>query len=227
MRLSLIPLVTALLPAVAINVSYLIAASQGHVAWCIPYIEGCTSISATGRQAPEAYVFRAAIIPTAVLLIVHWSLCHAWLKSLGGAAAGLNRAMLVLGVVAALALILYATVLGSIGDGYRLQRRIGVSVFYVCTVLAELLLTWQVVAAARRGALRQARRSVGLLAGLGLAIAVAGLLGLVLSAAWEGYGRYDDSVQWSFTLLMLAHIFVTGFAWRESGFRASFAVAER
>ena len=76
MSLNFLPLLTALLPALAINFCYLLAASQGHVPWCIPYLEGCTSISATGRQAPESYLFRALIIPTAVLLVFYWRLSH-------------------------------------------------------------------------------------------------------------------------------------------------------
>ena len=225
MSLNFLPLLTALLPALAINFCYLLAASQGHVPWCIPYLEGCTSISATGRQAPESYLFRALIIPTAVLLVFYWRLSHEWLKALGSETRRVNRAMLVLGTVAALALIVYATVLGSVGEGYKLQRRIGVAVFYLCTMAAQLLITWQVLRAARRPGSDISRRTAAALTALLAVILAAGLIGLVLSGTWEGYGDYDDSVQWSLTLLLLAHVATTYLAWKESGFRARFEVA--
>ncbi len=225
MSLTFVPLITAALPILAINISYLLAASQGHVPWCIPYFEGCTSISATGRQGPEAFVFRGLIVPTAVLLMLYWKLCYEWLKSLGGARAGVNRTMLAFGVIAALALIVYATVLGAVGEGYKLQRRGGVMVFYVFTILAQVLLTWQVARTARGTATPLSRRSSSILIAINAVVIGGALFGLVLSGTWEGYGDYDDSVQWSLTTIMLAHVAATYFAWKDSGFHASFKVA--
>ena len=225
MSLNFVPLLTALLPALAINLCYLLAASQGHVPWCIPYLEGCTSISATGREAPESYLFRALVIPTAVLLAIYWRLNFAWLKAIGSENGRAIRSMLWLGCVAALALVVYATVLGSVGEGYKLQRRLGVAVFYVCTIAAQLLFTRELKLAASRPASPVSRPTAMALTGLFAVILGAGLLGLVLSGTWAGYGDYDDSVQWSLTLLLLAHVALTYLAWKESGFRASFEVA--
>ena len=45
-----VALVTAVAPIVFIHLTYLISAAQGYVPWCIPYIDSCTSISATGRH---------------------------------------------------------------------------------------------------------------------------------------------------------------------------------
>ena len=83
MRLNSIPLVTALLPAAAVHVCYLLAAHLGHLSWCFPYFPDCVSISATGRHSPESFVFRAAIIPTAVFMVIYWKLGQEWLKTLG------------------------------------------------------------------------------------------------------------------------------------------------
>ena len=49
MRLSFVPVVVALLPLAAIHLCYLLAAYLGHVPWCLPYVDSCTSISAAGR----------------------------------------------------------------------------------------------------------------------------------------------------------------------------------
>ena len=49
MLLRLLPLVTGLLPIVAIHVSLLLAINAGAIPSCFPYLEGCASISATGH----------------------------------------------------------------------------------------------------------------------------------------------------------------------------------
>ncbi len=82
MNFSFVPLITALLPAIGVHVSYLLAAQFGHVPWCFPYIDSCTSISAVGRESPESYIFRASIIPTAIFMMVYWRLSREWLRTL-------------------------------------------------------------------------------------------------------------------------------------------------
>ncbi|MFQ5765278.1 MAG: hypothetical protein ACE5GT_10125, partial [Rhodospirillales bacterium] len=143
MKLNVIPLITALLPAVAIHVCWVVAASLGHLSWCVPYLPDCVSISAAGRHPPESVIFRAAVIPTAVLMVIYWKLAHGWLGALGAGTPGQGRAMLWLGVTAGLGLFVYAVVLGEVGDLYKLQRRVGMIGFYAFTFLAQALLTHQ------------------------------------------------------------------------------------
>ena len=52
-----------LLPLVCIHLCYLVAANLGHIEWCVPYLENCTSISATGRKYPEFFIFKGLMIP--------------------------------------------------------------------------------------------------------------------------------------------------------------------
>ena len=82
MKLNFIPVITAVVPAVAVHVCYLLAAQSGHVPWCFPYIDSCTSISAVGRKSPESHLFRATIIPTAVFMMIYWRLNYEWFKTL-------------------------------------------------------------------------------------------------------------------------------------------------
>ncbi|MGH8221600.1 MAG: hypothetical protein ACREQZ_01375, partial [Woeseiaceae bacterium] len=64
MHLRLVPLATGLLPILAIHACYLLAVHYAALPACIPYFDGCTSISATGRYAPASYLFRAVMLPT-------------------------------------------------------------------------------------------------------------------------------------------------------------------
>ncbi len=102
MKLNAIPLVTALLPALAAHLCYLVAAYHGHVSWCFPYFPDCVSISATGRHGPESVIFRAALIPAAILMMIYWRLSRDWLRVLGTRMVRRNRIMVWFGMAAAL-----------------------------------------------------------------------------------------------------------------------------
>lgn len=226
MSLNFIPLVVAILPAVAVHLCYVVAAYLGHVPWCFPYIDSCTSISAAGRGSPEIHIFRATIIPTAIFMMMYWKLVYEWFRTLGSPTMRCNRAMLCFGITACFGLILYATVLGSIGPEYHLQRRIGVTVFYVLTFLAQLLMTGQMVSCARSApeliSARVWRSSLAVVA----AVFMLGVTSFLLSAFYQAYHSIDDAFEWVLTLLILLHFLVTYFAWRDSKFRAGFAVSK-
>jgi hypothetical protein len=225
MRLTYIPSITALLAAVALHLSYLVAADAGHVPWCIPYIDSCTSISATGRQGLERFIFRALIMPTAILMMLYWTLSYQWLKALGSPWRRANRAMLGLGVAAGCGLLLFTTVLGVAGDDYRLMRRLGTAVFFGLSVSAQIILTLQIAALSRARAAAVSRAVRRILAGLCLAVLAVGAASLVWPLVSDGYRDVQNAVAWTATLLIILHIFVTGRAWRDSGFSATFVVA--
>ena len=46
---------------------------------CVPYLTGCTSITATGIPDPQAYIFRGGLISACVLFAVWWYCMQAWL----------------------------------------------------------------------------------------------------------------------------------------------------
>ena len=227
MKLKAIPLATALLPAVAVHVCYLLAAYQGHISWCFPYLSECVSISATGRHSPESVVFRAAIIPTAVLMIVYWRLNWEWLKKLETHMVLLNRTMLWFGIVAALGLFVYSSILGQVGDLYRLQRRIGMILFYSFTYLAQLLMTIQMASVIRTRGVLISMSTYRSLSAICSAVAILGATSLLSWTIYDDYRRHEDAFEWWLTLLLLGHTFITYFAWRESGFQARFMVTQK
>ena len=218
--LYVVPLVTGLLPIIGINASYLIAAWAGHVPWCNPYLDGCTSVSATGRQPPEAFVFRATIMPLAVLLMLFWPLAVRWLRQLGDTARGPHATILMLGITAGVFLIVYVTVLGEVGQHYRLQRQLGATIYFGFTFLAQLILTQRVVALGRVDSEALASKYTrGLLVPCSLAFTV-GLLSVVLQLLWDDYDRVEDTIEWIFALLMWLWFVPVFLAWRGTGFSA-------
>jgi len=227
MKLKAIPLAAALLPAVAVHVCYLLAASQGHVSWCFPYFPDCVSISATGRHRPESVVFRVAIIPTAVLMMIYWRLGLEWLKTLGTHMVRINHAMAWLGMTAALGLFVYASLLGEAGDLYGRLSRIGMILFYIFIFPAQLLMTVQIVSVVRTQAAPISVSTYRSLVAICGVVAILGTISLLSRAFYDDYRRYEDAFEWGLTLLLLGHIFITHFAWRESGFQARWMILKK
>ena len=122
-----------LVPVLTIFVSYLISASNGYVDWCMPIIEGCTSISKVGRYGLSFYLYKIFIIPSLILMIYFWSKAYLNIYK--------NVVLIFLSVVACLFLIIYLIALGFDGKIYRFMREIGIFVFFVLMPICQVWLT--------------------------------------------------------------------------------------
>ena len=196
-RLSLVSLAwpAALLPFITIHVSYILAASQGHVEWCMPYWDACTSISATGRQMPEKLWFKLGMLTAAgVTALLWWQL---------GRSTGKSGTMVILGILACVFLTMYTLALGVEGDTYQRIRRIGITLSFAFTFLAQLLYTRFL---GQRSKSSHDPLTFGwsrFLLGLITALLIIGILSVVLDAALgERYDDYEDAFEWILALLL-------------------------
>lgn len=212
----LLCLCCALLPFLTVHGSYLIAAGSGVVDWCNPYLDSCTSISATGRQPPASFLFRAGMLPASAIIAAFWWLHWRWLKDGFPGSPGLRRhAMLTLGVLACLGLVAYVSVLGEVGDLWRMQRRAGTILFFSFTYLAQLLLAAEL---SRRGARLHPRclavgRWMLRVCLLMLFIGVSSVIIQSLSESW--HDAVEDAIEWQLALLLQINFaLVTVLWWR-------------
>jgi len=132
-------LLTVILPLITVNAAYLISAFAGKVPWCIPYLEGCTSISQAARMSDAIFLFRALMIFYAVLLIFYWRLVQLWLNDLDHHFTLTALIIALLGISGAGFLILYVDYLGTTGVMYRFMRRYGVILYFSFTPLAHMI----------------------------------------------------------------------------------------
>jgi hypothetical protein len=182
---------TALLPIAAVNVCYVIASQAGHIPVCLTYVDGCTSISATGRYGVTYWLFKATMLPESLLLGLFWALL---------AREGvIGRKALAAGTTGALFLVLYLVFLGSDGEAYRLMRRYGVFVYFLGTFIAQVAATRSLArlpwAAAVSRALRMQRLLLFAMLLLGLAEVPLGTFGMEDD-------RAENVIEWNFALLM-------------------------
>lgn len=205
---------TVLLPLVAVHLAYALSAAAGHVEWCMPYWDGCSSISRAGRFGLANHLFKALMLPHAAQLMGFWALCWLWLRSLRPDAPHRVHAVLVLGLVAALFLVLYATFLGVEGPTYQWLRRYGITVFFAFSVLAQMCVIALLQPIPRvPPALRKTMLVLAaLLLGLGLASIPLQHLAADTDAAM-------DALEWNYALLMVLFYGLIGLAWRATGFR--------
>jgi hypothetical protein len=109
---------------------------------CIPYFDGCVSISRAARSGPGLMLFKVLMLWASLLLVLSWKYVRDWLLDLR--ACGHRRAWVlsILGTIGALFLVFYVTALGNEDEWYRWQRRYGVIFYFGGTALAQLLLVW-------------------------------------------------------------------------------------
>lgn len=188
----------ALLPFATTHISYVVAASGGHVDWCVPYWDSCSSISAAGRQLPEKILFKLGMFPAAMITALLWWSLWRWFDSTPARDRRVScHSMLTLGVLAACFLMLYTAVLGEIGDNYQRLRRTGVTLAFAFTYLAQLLCTRLLFSVDTAAAKR--------LAGLLVLLLAIGITSVILDA-WlgQGYDTMEDGFEWTMALLLNA-----------------------
>lgn len=193
----------------------------GHIPVCIPYWDGCTSISRAARHGLGNSLFRLAVLPCALLHALNWWLARAWLRRAGDARNVAADAMLVLGGLSALALAVYTTFLGTEGEVYRFLRRYGVVVYFGFGFLAQLLF------------LRLAKREGKPMAGIGSA-----MLGICVAMLALGLGNViaslvlvddvlkdhlENALEWQLGLLLVAWFALQAVLWKRAHFAMELA----
>ena len=228
MLIRLLPLVTGLLPILAIHISLLVAINAGVIPACFPYIEGCTSISATGRYEPASFIFKPAMMSSWAVLVLYWVYNLAWLRSLARQLDVQEKpgaAMAVLGCMGALALILYTTFLGTQAPFYEFMRRIGIYFYFGCSVIAQILLARATLRYAGQLALDSVIRVGRVQLGLALVPFLLGALNLILKNTLGNPDPIENVIEWIFALLMHVFFLLSYLTWRDTGFSSRFDVA--
>lgn len=222
MLLRALPLLIAILPLAGATVSHWIAARYGLVPGCIPYLEGCTSISATGRYEPASFLFRAVFFPLAGVLIVFWPLTVVWLRSLGEKTRAKQRLIVVAGVFGGLSLIVYVTFLGTNQPFYEFMRRYGIYGYFLGTAVAQLSLAL----ASRHLPGIRAIKGTGALLWLALLPFLLGILNLILKGILDDADRWENRIEWIAALSMQLYYVMVWWLWRATRFRIQGTTAQ-
>ena len=191
------PLAGAILAAVAMHGAWLISRGAGYVPDCIPHLEGCHSVSEAARHGAANVLFKALMIPNAFVQAWTWAVAARWVAA-RAAAPGAERGLVPLGIIAAVALVVYATVLGIDGTFYTWLRRYGVKFYFLSSFCAMLVFVRQLRILQPGKALTSALTwtCVAMLV-LGVANATAPLFGV--DAQFRD--RFQDALEWQLVTL--------------------------
>jgi hypothetical protein len=222
MPLRALPLLVFLIPALGANLSLWLSQTLELIPQCNVYLEGCASISAAGRNEPVIFLFRAVMIPTAVLMMLFWRLNACWLAELGETSRLRLRVIEAVGYTAGVFLILYATFLGTEGDAYRLMRRYGVTVFFAFTYLAQLLVSGVLWRWHRAGLQLPSRWLVPAMVGVCIATLLGGLASIPVAEWAMNRSAANNIIEWNLSGLLMGWFLLAWLAWRQTGFRVDF-----
>ncbi len=215
-----LPVTMALVPVLAAHLAFALSAAAGHVPECMPYWDGCASISRAARHGLGNHLFRLLMLPTALLLSLHWLAARRWLRlTHPDPAAG--RSLLVLGVFTGVALAVYVTFLGTEGEIYQWLRRYGARLYFASTYLAQLVF------------LRRYRQLPGgrdalyrwmLIVSVAMLVVGLGNTAAAYLVADETLkDRLENLLEWHLGLLMTGWFLLHAALWRRTGFRFAFA----
>jgi hypothetical protein len=200
----LLPLACALVPALAVHAAWLLSLQAGTVPDCIPHLEGCTSISRAARHGSANLLFKALMLPCALVQALHWRAAARWSGARSVGAAGL---------VAALALAAYTAALGTEGAFYQWMRRFGITFYFGATFLAMLAYLRPLQAGGKQRLLVRAMLATcALMLALGLA-SVAASATLADPALKD---RVENVLEWQLGVLLTAWFLMQARLWRRA-----------
>ncbi len=186
-------------PIVTVIICTTWSMGAGLIEACIPFIDGCTSISRACRQIPVLYFFRTIMLPCSVLLILFWWQERNRLKHQEPERVLLRRVATLLALVGAFFLVPYVIFLGTTGPIYEFLRRIGIYFFFAGTGFAQVIITLGVETGRIDPIERRLRRLRQLLVTILLAL---GPLNLLLKAMLVDPDAAENVIEWWFGLAL-------------------------
>jgi len=225
MLFRLLPLLAGLVPLLAAYLAFGIGVMADVLPPCIPFIDGCASISATGRNPPGSFLFRAIMLPHSIVLLMTWYFSVLWIRALDPSARGSTMTGIhISGMLSAIALILYVTFLGTTEPFYEFMRRFGIYLFFLGMAVSEILIIFALLRAPRVLGNAAMLRMAKIMRALCLLPFGLGLLNLYLKATLADPDAAENVIEWIAATLMHCYLIVMYFMWRRSGFSVSTSI---
>ena len=204
------PLIAFILPILTVLISYYLSIKFDYVQFCIPNIDGCTSISQVGRYPPINYFFKTFMFISIFIIFIYWKSNYTLLSRNNSLL--LYKITFLLGIFSVIFFALYITFLGE-GDYYRFFRRIGIFIYIFFTVISELLLS---ISYKKNSYLFKNDKIINLKFYFNLVLSIFGLilLPLVIYKIID-YPNFKNIVSWNYFILIQINFLITFFCWKK------------
>jgi len=180
----IIPQFVFFIPVLTVIISYFISSFGGFVDWCMPLIDGCTSISKVGRYGISFYLYKIFIIPSVILMIIFWYQVNKYIYK--------SNLLLFLSITSCIFLIIYLLALGFDGKIYRFMREIGIFIYFILTPICQTLLAFSI-------SNNKIRSKFFLYTLLCMYLVCVGFYLLILPL---DNSNYENVIEWNFALLI-------------------------
>ncbi len=214
MKIWPIPFLLGVLAIIAGNLSFILAVKEGFIDICFPYLEGCSSISKTGRQGLSFVIFKLIILPVMTLLSIYWLLSYYLIKKTIEVNKLALQTMLTSGLVGSVFGIIYASFLGSEGDIYQLLRRFGIYFFFLGTYLSQVVEVYLLLKSQKNlnSIYPKIMKSLTSLIGLVLVFSLP-IYGFIEEDDW-----LENILEWNITLLIFIYFILASLFWKEKDY---------
>ncbi len=204
------PLIAFILPILTVLISYYLSIQFNYVDFCIPNIDGCTSISQVGRYPPINYFFKTFMFISIFIIFIYWKSNYTLLSYNNSLL--LYKITFLLGIFSVIFFALYITFLGE-GDYYRFFRRIGIFIYIFFTVISELLLS---ISYKKNSHLFKNDEIINFKFYFNLVLSTFGLilLPLVIYKIID-YPNFKNIVSWNYFILIQINFLITFFCWKK------------
>ena len=135
-NLRVLALICFILPTSTVIISYIVSVQFNLVESCIPFFEGCTSISRAGRNFPVKIFFKPTMYLYAIFLFLYW---YKFLEKLKNFEIK-EKKFYFFAFFSVVFLILYITFLGE-GKIYNFFRRVGIYIYIFLIVISQFLIS--------------------------------------------------------------------------------------
>ena len=204
------PLIAFILPILTVLISYYLSIKFDYVQFCIPNIDGCTSISQVGRYPPINYFFKTFMFISIFIIFIYWKSNYTLLSYNNSLL--LYKITFLLGIFSVIFFALYITFLGE-GDYYRFFRRIGIFIYIFFTVISELLLS---ISYKKNLYLFKNDKIINLKFYFNLVLSTFGLILLPLVVyKIIDYPNFKNIVSWNYFILIQINFLITFFCWKK------------
>ena len=204
------PLIAFILPILTVLISYYLSIKFDYVQFCIPNIDGCTSISQVGRYPPINYFFKTFMFISILIIFIYWKSNYTLLSHNNSLL--LYKITFLLGIFSVIFFALYITFLGE-GDYYRFFRRIGIFIYIFFTVVSELLLS---ISYKKNSYLFKNDKIINFKFYFNLVLSIFGLILLPLVIyKIINYPNFKNIVSWNYFILIQINFLITFFCWKK------------
>ena len=214
-----------IIPIISINACLIIVTTfpdailgtQGAaIGFTIPYIDGGTSISRTARVFPSYFIFKPAMIITAILLIIYWKKNSDLMTEIDNNM-NYNKYFKFFGIASAIFLILHSIFLGIKFDNdiYKFFRRFIILSFIIFELCAQAFLVTNLQKIKIKISERISTKVLTIKTCLIIVLIVVAILSVPIIIS-SGHTHFKHALEWNYFFAVVCFYLLTYFFWRKT-----------